>query len=278
MRKRGLFIAIGLAIAVNAIVLAGAAYNRSGEPEAVMMLTERELPIGHSYQKENSGVALTINTHHDFYGGLAPVTHDAFAWLDREKLETLGFDFSAPSSADNNDYYNKQLPRRAYAVLEYDGRASGGWQKKLSDELAKVDQAEKEGTKTTQELQAARKNIEEALRTSSHLFIVDAGTDSSALRKQYSDRRHYLILPATIRISYVSYPVTSKADVRGYVDILTSEVNVPHRLHAKLGEQKKQGSRFRKGMGMPESGPRYQVVLHTGRRYEPWIEDVIAIP
>lgn len=276
MRKRGLFIAIGLAIAVNAIVLAGAAYNRTGEPDAVMMLTERELPIGYSYQMENSGISLTIDTNHDFYGGLAPVTYDAFAWLDRKKLETLGFDFSAASGAD--DYYDKQLPRRAYAALEYDGRASESWQKKLSDELAKVDQAEKEGTKTTQELQAARKNIEEALRTSSHLFIVDAGTDSSALRKQYSDRRHYLILPATIRISYVSYPVTSKADVRGHVDILTSEVNVPHRLHAKLGEQKKQGSRFRIGMGMPERGPRYQVVLHTGRRYEPWIEDVIAIP
>lgn len=282
MRQRGMYIAIVLLLAVNAIVLAGALYNRTGEPDAVTTLTERELPIAYSYQMENSGVSLRIDTNHHYYGGLsAPLEYDSFSWLNRKKLEALGFDFSAaPRDSEDYDYYYKQLPRKAYAVLEFDGPAWEGWKKRMSDQLAKVDEIEKEGKKTAKELDTARKNIEQALRTNSHLFIIDVGSDPAALRKQYPDRQHYLILPSTVRISYYgSYPAPGlKTDnIRGYVDILTSEVNLPHRMHVNVGEQKKPGFPSRMGAGIPESGPRYQVVLQTGKRYEPWVEEVQPI-
>lgn len=278
MRKRGLFIAIGLLLLVNAIALAGVWYNRSGAPDAVMTLTEREMPVGYSYQKENSGISLALRTYHYFYGGSASLTDDSFVWLDRKKLETLGFDFShAPNTDERYRFYDRQLPRRAYAVLEYDGSAWEGWKKKLTDELAKADQAGKEGTRSALQPDTRRKNIEQALRTDSHLFIIDAGTDATALRQQYPDRQRYLILRAKVRVSYVNYGAVGKGDVRGYVEILTSEVNVPHRFHSKLSERRRQGSGFRIRTAGLEDEPRYQVVLHTGKRYEPWIEDVMPL-
>ena len=44
MRKYGLIPAIALLVLVNIIVLAGVARNRSGAPEALVELTERERP------------------------------------------------------------------------------------------------------------------------------------------------------------------------------------------------------------------------------------------
>lgn len=282
MRQRGMYIAIALLVAINAIVVAGVLYNRSGEPDAVVTLSERELPVAYSYQMENSGISLRIDTNHYFYSGLIPaLQYEPDAWLDRQKLEALGFDFSAaPRDKEDYDYYNKQLPRRAYAVLEFDGPAWEGWKKRMSDEFAKVDEIEKEGKKTAKELDTARKNIEQALRTSSHLFTIDVGNDPAALRIQYPDKQHYLILPAKVSASY--YPRNPASGVtgdgvRGHVEILTSEINVPHRLHARLGVEKKQGVRFRLSITSPETGPRYQVVLHTGKRYEPWAEDILPL-
>jgi hypothetical protein len=277
MRNRGLFIAIGLLLLVNALVLVGVRYNRSGAPDSVMTLTNREMPIAYSYQKEDSGISLRVRTDHYFYGWSTGVPDEPFAWIDRKKLETLGFDFShAPDTDERYGFYNRQLPRRAYAVLEYDGPAWEGWKRKLTDEPAKSDQPRKEGAMPATSPGAKQKNIEQALRTDSHLFIIDAGTDSAALRRQYPDQKHYLILPAKVRVSYVNYSAGKDA-VRGYVEILTSEVNVPHRLHATLGEQRKQGNPFGIRQAGPEGEPGYQVVLHTGKRYEPWIEAVMPI-
>ncbi len=282
MRQRGMYIAIALLLVVNAVVFAGAQYNRSGEPDVVMTLTERELGIGYSYyQTENSGITLLLDTNHYLNSGLGSSTDDPFSWLDRKKLETIGFDFSAaPRDDKDTDYYYRQLPRRAYAVLEYDGLAWERWKKKLTDELVKVDQAATEGKKSRQELDTARKNIEQALISNSHLFIIDVGTDPAALRQQYNDRQHFLILPSTIRISYYgSYPAPGlKGDnIRGFVEILTSEINVPHRFHATLGEQKKPRARLGFNTNKLENGPRYEVALHTGKRYEPWIENIVPI-
>jgi hypothetical protein len=49
-----------LLVATNLVVLAGVLLNRSAEPEALMTLTERELPLPFRLHKENSGLALRI--------------------------------------------------------------------------------------------------------------------------------------------------------------------------------------------------------------------------
>ena len=61
-RRRTLLAGIALILAVNAVALAGVAYNRSGEPDSVLRLTERELQASYGWHgsAENSGAALTL--------------------------------------------------------------------------------------------------------------------------------------------------------------------------------------------------------------------------
>ena len=59
---RGLFLAgAALIVLVNAVILAGAAWNRSAE-EARMTLTQRELPPGwnHGLEQERSAISLQL--------------------------------------------------------------------------------------------------------------------------------------------------------------------------------------------------------------------------
>jgi Domain of unknown function (DUF4824) len=278
MRKRGLLMALGLLLLANALVLSGVWYNRSGAPDSVMTLTDREMPVAYNYPRENSGMSLTIRTYQNFYGGSVTLMDDPLAWLDRKKLETLGFDFTAEAGAgDPYGFRRRHLPRRAYAVLEYDGPAWERWKGKLIAELTKADRDEKEGKKTTPPPDARRKSIGRALATDSHLFIIDAGKDAAALRRRYPDQKHYLILPAKVRVSSFAYAAAGKDAIRGSVELLTPEVNVPHRLHSKLVKPGTQIIRFGMRAAGTETEPRYQVLLRTGRRFEPWIEDVIPI-
>ena len=227
MRKRGIFYAIGLLLVINAFVLAGVQYNRSGDSDALMTLTERELRTAYTDKEDNSGKSLRIQTHHNLYTALGTSNDDRFGSLDRHKLEAIGFDFSdARMGKNDTDYYLKQLPRKAYAVLEYDGPSWEEWKKKLTDERAKVEQAAAEGKIKKEDADSARKNIERALITDSHLFIIDFGKDPSALRRQYSDRQHYLILVCKVHASYSgssSAPGTKGDTLRGYVELLTKQ-------------------------------------------------------
>ncbi len=63
MRKYGLIFAIALLVIVNIVVLAGVGRNRSGAPDAVLELTERELPMSYrgSEDKENTGMSLRLD-------------------------------------------------------------------------------------------------------------------------------------------------------------------------------------------------------------------------
>ena len=53
---------LAIIIATNVVALAGVAYNRSGNPEAQIELTERELAMPHRYRmnKENRGHAKAV--------------------------------------------------------------------------------------------------------------------------------------------------------------------------------------------------------------------------
>jgi len=281
MRYRGLFIAVGLLLIVNTVVLGNVAYNRSGEPDANMKLTERELPVSTGYRhEENSGVSLRINTYHPFYWDREAGDYDAFAWLDRKKLESLGFDFSKPDKNEEQyDYYERQLPRRTFAVLEYGGNAWEAWKKRLEAKLSLLEQEEKEGKKTAKDLKTMRGNIEGELTAGSHLFIIDVGNDPDALRQQYSDRARYLILPALVRVSYYGSNTSAQvheSGMRGYVELLISEINVPHNLHNQFDSRQHPNTFSTVPPFGPENGPHYQVSLRTGKRFEPWIADIVG--
>jgi len=59
-RKHTLIIGIALMALTNAVALIGVAYNRSGEPESELRLTQRELaaPYWRGIDRESGGIEL----------------------------------------------------------------------------------------------------------------------------------------------------------------------------------------------------------------------------
>jgi len=244
--KRSHTLAGGLALilVVNAVVLAGVAYNRSGEPEALLKLSQRELPMPGEwgFEGENSGVSLTIawrvhpgpgSEAYDFghsYGGET-------TWLDRAKLESLGFEVSEPALRDK-----RQLPRDALLVLEVDGPAY----------QAALQRAEERAKRKPEEWML--RQLKHERETSSRLFVVDAGRDLAALRAKYPNRSQYAIVKGKVRIYRGA---NGKAPAGFVAGVNVTSVHVPVEMHGAL---------HRDGA--------YEATVAFGRRLEPWLRTV----
>lgn len=61
-RKTTWIAGLMIIVLTNVIALGGVAYNRAGEPDGTLVLTERELrlPYSSGLARENSGLSLTI--------------------------------------------------------------------------------------------------------------------------------------------------------------------------------------------------------------------------
>jgi len=116
MRRKGLLWAAALVVAANVAAWGAAALNRGGEPEAVLVLTERELRLP-ARQAENT--ALTLSLVFEPPRSRAREELIAAGWFDRAKLESIGFDCRRPVSAAHADFYRTRPPRTAFAALEY---------------------------------------------------------------------------------------------------------------------------------------------------------------
>ena len=104
--NRPLWLGLGLILASNAIAPAGVWYNRSGEPQAQLQLSEREIQLPYDSWlrgEENSGLRLQLAWRE------ADAT---WSWLDEAKLRELGF---APSDL------GRGAERPLWLVLELDG-------------------------------------------------------------------------------------------------------------------------------------------------------------
>ncbi len=271
MNRYRMVIALALLLAVNAFVLVGVAYNRSGAPDAEISLTERELPLAWSRRAdENSGVALTLNWHQ----------HDAeWSWFDRQKLLELGFDGGQLDDPDNLRRRYRTLPVRAYAVLEYEGPA---WQEYLAGKRQEQDGLEGQvaaGKMTEEAAARRRKELTVEMRVASRLLAVDVGADPESLRARYPDRSRYLIAPAEVR-AVATWPARKDGEkpqrsVHGRIErILTGTIHLPRQFHAQL-EQIPDRERLHANRGYYNADdtlrPHYRVRLAAGQRYEPWI-------
>src|SRR4030067_1545641 len=91
-----------LILLTNAVALVGAAYNRSGDPESRLHLSQRELQ---NYRwneiRDNSGITLTLNwrvareapaQRNDYGVGYSAGKWGTPTWLDKAKMSELGFD------------------------------------------------------------------------------------------------------------------------------------------------------------------------------------------
>ncbi|MBK8337400.1 MAG: DUF4824 family protein [Sterolibacteriaceae bacterium] len=294
-RAHTLIAGAALIVLTNAVALGGAYFNRSGEAEARVALTERELGFGWESmdRHENSGLALRLNWRVESrddegidyaYSGL----YTSPAWLDQARMAALGFDVPSRSGATGRDgdcdrdgdcaterRYRRQLTRQALLVLEYDGPS---WQGALvrartaAARHAAAAAANPGSEKFADEAKSAAKQAANESSANSRLFAVDAGTDAAVLRARYPDRSRYLILTGQVR------PVVlhnkGKPIFGGSIsEIAVDRINVPLDLRAELDR-----IRDAPGQRAPDSPPRYDVRLATGQRLEPWIEQVRPLP
>ncbi|HEY5292426.1 MAG TPA: DUF4824 family protein [Burkholderiales bacterium] len=279
-RRRTLVAGIGLILAVNAVALAGVAYNRSGDPDSVLRLTQRELrpPYGWRSSAENSGVALTLHWRApveesadsrgwvSFGGGGSP------AWLDKAKLASLGFETSPPkAAADGGRYYEKQLAREVLLVLELDGPAYRQSLERARQNAARAEasQAANAGNKDIErQAKLAKERATSEEREYTRLFAVDAGLDIGALRARYPDRARYAIVRGLVRPQLTSHDKEQR--LSGYVSGLSvDQINLPVAFRQVVGYALQDNRAGRNNMPAP-----YEAEVAFGKRLEPWITAV----
>ena len=250
MRGRGWWWAALLVVGANLAAWAFAAANMSGEPDAVLDLTERELRLP---PKEADNTAITLQLvferQRETVTGI-PVTGPRprpreAGWFDQAKLQSIGFDCNLPVTAGNAFRYRTQPPRSTFAALEYEGAA---WRSQV-DAAASPD-----------------------ARLDTHLAAIDVDNDAAALRRRHPDRRRVAIVSATAMLQFVSNPGESPFLMGRVSQALPGEINVP-REWRRLLEGFQHGPRPETAPA-PLREPRYRVTVKWGKRFEPWISSV----
>lgn len=199
MRGRSLTLcAIAFVLLANALALLHAARNRWGEPDAEVMLTERELSLVRP--EDESGVLLRLKWSGPSFPrpdqNRPPGPHEN--WLGPAKLSELGFDCSVPPNAREAPDHYKRLPvRKCYVALRLEQPDPG------------IDGA------------------------ATRLFAVDAALDAAELRRRHSDRHSVAILPAAISVRLEGRGErelrtgAQEARVRGWISYLPRDISVP---------------------------------------------------
>ncbi len=272
--RRTLIAGVALIALTNAVVLAGVAWNRSGEPEAVLRLTERELksPGEWGFHKENSGLALNLawrllparKPNPPDYVDFGYSGGGEGSWLDKAKLAELGFDVSpAPRAGRDSPFGERQLPKEVLLVLEYDGPAWRAALERAEERAARTRAAAAAAIPANPQLaiqaeNAARQLVEER-ENYSRVFVIDSGRDRAALRAKYPDRARYAIAHGKVAIHFTSVGPRSERPA-GYISELSIPgVNVPLEYRKTVDRQK-----------------RYEVSLAFGKRLEPWLTAAAA--
>jgi hypothetical protein len=278
-----------LIVATGALYLSAAAWNRRGEREAALTLTERELALPWSRQDEGTALDLFLvlaNEAPETVRSVARWRHRELppvAWIGRDKLRELGFRVDRdPADPDADEYYLHQFVRRTYVVVEYEGE---GWRRWLSHREEQVRQLRLEvdaGTAERTKLEDAEALLALDRTMRSRLFPVDAGKDPGELRSRYPDRRRFAVLPAAIR-PRVARPEGEPAVLTAEVHLLARRVHVPLALRDRLepflpeetGEEVEARERRTAVQGWPEPIPaRYGATVAIGHRLEAWLVSV----
>ena len=270
----------GLAIIVgsNLVALGGVAYNRAGEPDALVDLTERELSMPYRYgmARESTGLGLQINCRIENTQSIGYNYANCWGspdWLDRSKLIQLGFKLSASNvKASERWAYDRELPRKAYLVLEYDGaayqRTLAKAESDLADEQA-LQVANPGKEEFEQRVERAQKILHAEQQANSRLFAIDAGLDKTALRATYPDNSQYILMQALIRPRWNSYQ--GKQQWEGSIDdLLIDRINIPLNQRAVFTPLEADPRRDLQD----DKSPRYSVRVAFGKRAEPWVVGV----
>lgn len=268
-RKRTLIAGIALIAISNVVALLGVWYNRNGEPESELHLTQRELatPYWRGMDRESGGLELRLqwrilSQNSDDYlysgGGGHP------EWLDKAKLEALGFHMSRQNEPIGQRHQGKQLSRQVFVALEFDGPAY--------QEALKRAQQLAEGKATKKAPYPNSASPEERLKreqtSASRLFAVDAALDPAELRNNFSDRSRYAIVRGRVRLNYFAWRITGSEQELGYLsEIVNDRLNVPYEFRPVF-ENMSRTRNWQEISGLP-----FHVTVAFGKRFEPWIVD-----
>ena len=280
-RKYILLAGAGLILLTNAVALGGAAYNRYGDPESTLRLSERELrpADGWGVDRENSGMALDlrwrtlgkdVESANDFIEGRYAY-RGAPTWLNQRKLAALGFNTSSRKAPGGREY-DAISAKQVFLVLELDGAAYQAMLERVR-QLGEQAKTAHTGSANVKDVERKVKNAEERLAreetSNSRLFVIDAGLDAEALRAQYPDRTRYAIVRGQVR-PYWDRGANGVTELVGHVvGTSAGEINVPLGFQTSFARANERTSR-----GENAQLPKRDITVAFGRRLEPWITAV----
>lgn len=256
---------VALIVAVNAFVLAGVAWNRSGVPGSALTLTQRELSLPYAFglDGERGGVDVVLLWRSPMLDDSAEAAYDMHYgrgpdWLGADKLRALGFDLK-----EERDAYRQE--REVYVVLEL---AGADWQAALAQAQRRLDRALARGNAEKQDVDA-QKSAQEALKyeqdKASRLFAVDAGLDAAALRQRYPDTHRHLVVVATVTPSVTVFD--KKTTFSGHIgELAVARISVPHALRGAMDGIDRSA--------LDSGRAAFEMDIAWGRRFEPWVTAV----
>ena len=272
-RRAAQLAGVALILLTNAVALGGVWWNRSGDPDSVLALSERELRLETRPGSENSGLALALQ-----WRAVPPDDPEAAfgartwadrttspAWLDRDKMQALGF-ARAPES--DEPHAKRDRGREVFIVLELDGPAYQALRTRLhalaEREIALLE-LDPQNEEFARRAQHAREYLaDEGQR--SRLFAVDAGLHRAELRADYPDRSRYAIVRAEIAPMYRA----GKADgPQGFIrNVRPGIIHLPfaHRAGFEFALEASAATRGKL--------PAFTAELAFGKRLEPWLRDI----
>ncbi len=282
-KKYSLIAGVVLILVTNTVALSGIYYNRSGEADSTVTLTERELalPYRWAFNKENSGLALRLKWNivrpnedeaHYSYRGRTP------HWLDGTKLAELGFDIAREIRKRKVRQSRRSImPREVFLVLEYDGESYQTLVKRAESQIRDKHHLVNRNPKRKEfkrDLKNAKDYVQRLKQSETRLFVIDASLDRNALRDKYADRSRYIIVKGQVRMR-VSYDDDKKeAIISGYIKGLNvNQINIPKEYRLNI-DPLLTGNSTRYNDNDP---PGYAVKVAWGQRLEPWVLEVSAL-
>ena len=274
--RHSLFAGLGLIVLVNAIALAGVAWNRSEQADSRLQVSERELSHSYPYwRQDNSGIALHLihrwpNSKPNDY------SYDSLRQLSPEQMRALGFKVPKELNDESVRRYRRQLDRDGLLVLEFNGPLYQQQLQKAAEQLEKsrADLAAVPDNKQLIEShKLARETLQREQTSASRLFVIDAGSDLASLRARYPDRQRYAIVQG--RFDAWAWHDDGRWQIGGSAQVPVAEsINLPHRWHAVFAKLPRRPDT----PGFPHSGGDrlLNAELAFGQRLEPWVVEFSA--
>lgn len=274
--RHSLFAGLGLIVLVNAIALAGVAWNRSEQADSRLQVSERELSHSYPYwRQDNSGIALHLihrwpNSKPNDY------SYDSLRQLSPEQMRALGFKVPKELNDESVRRYRRQLDRDGLLVLEFNGPLYQQQLQKAAEQLEKsrADLAAVPDNKQLIEShKLARETLQREQTSASRLFVIDAGSDLASLRARYPDRQRYAIVQG--RFDAWAWHDDGRWQIGGSAQVPVAEsINLPHRWHAVFAKLPRRPDT----PGFPHSGGDrlLNAELAFGQRLEPCVVEFSA--